>query len=144
MNDRGAAQDDGQNDGQDDEHGRDGQDRREGSTVHKKALLRSWADRVVRYYASAALHLAGFTSAAGALATTPEIVDEETAGEARSRVNAALGALLAAREIPSTERALVATLAAREALALVEHREPSPVHLKSVVEALHAIAESRA
>ena len=75
-----------------------------------------------------------------ALATTPEIVDEETATEARSRVNAALSSLLAAREIPQTERALVATLAAREALALVEHRDPTSAHLKSVLEALHTIA----
>lgn len=110
------------------------------STTQQKALLRSWTDRVVRFYASAALQIAGFSSASVALATTPEIVDEETATEARSRVNAALNALLSAREIPSTERALVATLAAREALALVEHRDPGPVHMKSVLEAMHSIA----
>lgn len=106
----------------------------------QRALLRSWTDRVVRFYASAALQLAGFSSASVALATTPPIVDKETASEARSRVNAALGALLAAREVPQTERALVATLAAREALALVELEDPSSAHMRSVLEAMHTIA----
>ena len=55
----------------------------------KQALARRWADRVVRFYASGALQLAGFASSAIALATTPEIVDDDTLGEARSRVNAA-------------------------------------------------------
>ena len=98
------------------------------------------ADRVVRHYASAALQLAGFVSAAGALASTPEIVDAATADEARSRVNAALDALLAAREVPQTERALVGVMAAREALALVRHDEPSAKHFKRLVESLHTIA----
>jgi hypothetical protein len=106
----------------------------------QRALLRSWTDRVVRFYASAALQLAGFSSASVALATTPPIIDKESASEARSRVNAALGALLSAREIPQTERALVATMAAREALALIELEDPSSVHMKSVLEAMHTIA----
>lgn len=106
----------------------------------KKAAVRGLADRVVRYYASAALQLAGFASAAGALASTPEIVDAATADEARSRVNAALGVVLAAREIPQTERALVGVMAAREALALVRHDDPSAKHLKRLVETLHTIA----
>ena len=106
----------------------------------QRALLRSWTDRVVRFYASAALQLAGFSSASVALATTPPIIDKESASEARSRVNAALGALLSAREVPQTERALVATLAAREALALVELEDPSSTDMKSVLEAMHTIA----
>jgi hypothetical protein len=106
----------------------------------KRVLVRRWADRLVRIYASAALQLAGFSSAAGALASTPEIVDADTVGEARSRVNAALTALLAAREVPQTEIALVATLAAREALALATHQEPTDRHLKRLVEALHTVA----
>jgi hypothetical protein len=106
----------------------------------QRALLRSWTDRVVRFYASAALQLAGFSSASVALATTPPIIDKESASEARSRVNAALGALLSAREIPQTERALVATMAAREALALIEIDNPSSMDMKSVLEAMHTIA----
>lgn len=106
----------------------------------QRALLRSWTDRVVRFYASAALQLAGFSSASVALATTPPIIDKESASEARSRVNAALGALLSAREVPQTERALVATMAAREALALFELEDPSSTDMKSVLEAMHTIA----
>jgi hypothetical protein len=106
----------------------------------KRALARRWADRLVRFYASGALQLAGFASSAAALATIPEIVDEDSLGEARSRVNAALSAVLSAREVPQTESALVATLAAREAVALARHDEPSPRQLKSLVEALHVIA----
>ena len=106
----------------------------------KRAMVRRWADRVVRTYAAAALGLAGFTSAAGALATTPEIVDDDTADEARSRVNAALSAVLSAREVPQTEPALIATIAAREALALAAHADPSAKDLKGLVATLHAIA----
>ena len=106
----------------------------------KRALARRWADRLVRFYASGALQLDGFASSAAALATIPEIVDEESLGEARSRVNAALNAVLAAREITQTQEALVATLAAREAVALAHHAEPSPRHLKGLLEALHTIA----
>src|SRR5439155_16027625 len=106
----------------------------------RRALARRWADRVVRFYASGALQVAGFASSAAALATIPEIIDDDTLGEARSRVNAALAAVLAAREVPQTESALVATLAAREAVALATNREPSSKQLKGLVEALHAIA----
>jgi hypothetical protein len=102
-------------------------------------FLKRWADRLVRVYASAALGAAGFTSAAGALASTPELVDNETVTEARQRVDAAYTALLAAREVPQTEPALVATLAAREALALASHEAPSRKHLHRVLEAFHAI-----
>ncbi len=112
--------------------------RREQETV-KQALARRWADRVVRFYASAALGLAGFTSASAALASTPEIIDDDSLGEARSRVNAALDTVLAAREILHTEDALVATLAAREAVALALHRDPSTKHLKGLVDALHVV-----
>jgi hypothetical protein len=108
--------------------------------IVKKELVRGLADRVVRYYASAALQLAGFTSASLSLASTPAIVDAASADEARSRVNAALGALLAAREVPATEHALIRILAAREALAIVGHDDPSATHVKRLVEALHTIA----
>jgi len=106
----------------------------------KQAMVRKWADRVVRTYAAAALGLAGFTSAAGALASTPEIIDDDTADEARARVNAAFNAVLSAREIPQTETALIATIAAREALALAVHRDPSTKDLKGLVDTLHVIA----
>jgi hypothetical protein len=102
----------------------------------RKAMARRWADRVVRVYAATALQIAGFTSAAGALASLPDFEDSESHDEARSRVNAALTAVLAAREIPQTEPALVATLAAREALALVAKPETSERDLKRLVEAL--------
>lgn len=106
----------------------------------QKEAVRSLVDRVVRYYASSLLQGAGFTSAACALASTPEIVDVATADEARSRVNAALAVVLSAKEVPQTERALIGVLAAREALALVRHDEPSQKHLKRLVETLHAVA----
>ena len=112
----------------------------EGVSVTSRAMMRSWADRVVRIYASAAFQLAGFSTAATALASTPEIIDDDTASEARSRVNAALRTVLSAREVPQIEQALVAAFAAREALALVQHREPSSQHMKRLVETLHSIA----
>lgn len=111
-----------------------------GGTGRKRALARRWADRVVRIYAAAALQIAGFASAAFALSSLPELVSAEVEDEARSRVNAALSAVLAAREIPQTEQALVATLAAREALALIALKDPSDKDLKRLVEALHTIA----
>jgi hypothetical protein len=106
----------------------------------KRAMARRWTDRVVRIYAATALQLAGFSSAAFALSSLPELASEEIDDEARSRVNAALTAVLSAREIPQTEPALVAALAAREALALVALEDPSEKHLKRIIEALHAIA----
>lgn len=110
------------------------------STGARRALLRRWADRVVRIYAAASLQIAGFSSAAFALSSLPELVSPEVEDEARSRVNAALTSVLAAREIPQTEHALMATLAAREALALMAKQDPSEKDLKRVVEALHFIA----
>ena len=115
--------------------------RAEGHDV-KQVLAKRWADRVVRIYAAAALGVAGFASASAALASTPEIVDDDSLGEARSRVNAALRAVLSAREVPQTEDALVATFAAREALALALSRDPSSKQLKGLVAALHTIAEA--
>lgn len=112
----------------------------------RRALARRWADRVVRVYAAAALRVAGFSSSALALATLPAIADaseaseDEAVREARSRVNAAFVAVLGAREVPQTEHALLATLAAREALALIAVDEPTDRHLQRIVEALHTIA----
>ena len=106
----------------------------------RRALVRRWADRAVRITAAAALQLAGFTSVATALASTPEIVDPETEREARSRVNAALTTLLLAREIPQTEPALIATWAAREALALASSEDPSEAQVRSLVETLQTLA----
>jgi hypothetical protein len=105
-----------------------------------RALARQWADRVVRFYASAALAIAGFASASTALSSLPEIVDDETLHEARVRVNAAYTTLLGAREVPSTEKALVATLAAREAVFVALREELTQRDLKRIVEAMHSVA----
>lgn len=112
------------------------------SGMTRKALARRWADRIVRVYAAAALQVAGFSTAAGALASAPEIVDEESRDEARSRVHAALGTVLAAREIPSSEGALIAVYAAREALLLSGQDEPSARELFRLVDALHVAADA--
>jgi hypothetical protein len=109
--------------------------------MKRKVLARRWADRIVRVYAAAALQVAGFSTAAGALATAPEIVDEESHDEAKSRVHAALGTVLAAREIPKSEGALVAVYAAREALLLSGKDEPSLRELFRLVDALHVTAD---
>ncbi|HEY4222103.1 MAG TPA: hypothetical protein VGO62_12190 [Myxococcota bacterium] len=94
----------------------------------------------MRTYASAALGVAGFASSAAALASIPEIVDDDSLGEARSRVNAALSTVLSAREIPQTESALVATIAAREAVALALHDDPSENQLRGLIASFHTIA----
>lgn len=109
--------------------------------MKRKVLARRWADRIVRFYAATALQVAGFSTAAGALATAPEIVDEESHDEAKSRVHAALGTVLAAREIPKSESALVAVYAAREALLLAGKEEPSLRELFRLVDALHVTAD---
>jgi hypothetical protein len=111
----------------------------EGS-LKQRMLARRWADRVVRFYASAALGIAGFTSAATALSSLPEIVDDDTLHEARVRVNAAYTALLGAREVPSTEKALIATLAAREAVFVALRKDPTATDLKRIMEAMHSVA----
>lgn len=110
-------------------------------TMKRKVLARRWADRIVRIYAAAALQVAGFATAAGALASAPEIVDAESSDEARSRVHAALGTVLAAREIPRSESALVAVYAAREALLLADQEDPSLRALARLVDALHVTAD---
>lgn len=104
-------------------------------------MARRWADRIVRVYAAAALQVAGFATAAGALASAPEIVDDDTSDEAKHRVHAALGTVLAAREIPKSEGALVAVYAAREALLLSNKSDPSERELFRLVDAMHVAAD---
>lgn len=109
--------------------------------MSRKAMARRWADRIVRVYAATALQVAGFSTAAGALASAPEIVDQDTSDEAKCRVHAALGTVLAAREIPQSEGALIAVYAAREALLLSEQADPSPRELFRLVDAMHVAAD---
>ncbi|MBI1947701.1 MAG: hypothetical protein HYS27_18580 [Deltaproteobacteria bacterium] len=109
--------------------------------MSRKAMARRWADRIVRVYAAAALQVAGFATAAGALASAPEIVDDDTSDEAKHRVHAALGTVLAAREIPKSEGALVAVYAAREALLLSNKSDPSERELFRLVDAMHVAAD---
>lgn len=106
----------------------------------RQTMARRWADRIVRGHAAAALQLAGFTTAAGALSSAPELSDVASVDEARVRVEAALSTLLFAREVPSTEGALVATLAAKKAVAVAAQPEPSDEQLADVVAALHVMA----
>lgn len=112
-----------------------------GAEMSRKAMARRWADRIVRVYAAAALQVAGFATAAGALASAPEIVDDDSSGEAKNRVHAALGTVLAAREIPKSEGALIAVYAAREALLLSDQSNPSDRELFRLVDALHVAAD---
>lgn len=107
----------------------------------RKAMARRWADRIVRVYAATALQVAGFATAAGALASAPEIVDDDTNDEAKYRVHAALGTVLAAREVPTSESALVAVYAAREALLLSSKSDPSARELSRLVDAMHVAAD---
>jgi hypothetical protein len=100
--------------------------------------LNRWVDRVVRTHTANALKLTGFASSSASLHALPEIVDEETRHEAQQRVDAALEAVLYAREIPRAEDALLATFAARAALALAGAPVTSARQLRAVVEALHA------
>ena len=104
-------------------------------------MARRWADRIVRVYAATALQVAGFATAAGALASAPEIIDDESVDEAKHRVHAALGTVLAAREIPKSESALVAVYAAREALLLSAKTDPSERELFGLVDAMHVAAD---
>ena len=107
----------------------------------RRLMARRWADRIIRNYASAALRGAGFLTASCALASVPELDTEESLIEARARVNAALTTVLLAREVPWTERALVATFAAREAIAVAQLDDPSSDDLKTMVAALHTTAD---
>ena len=109
--------------------------------MSRKAMARRWADRIVRVYAATALQVAGFATAAGALASAPEIIDDESVDEAKHRVHAALGTVLAAREIPKSESALVAVYAAREALLLSAKTDPSERELFGLVDAMHVAAD---
>lgn len=112
-----------------------------GAEMSRKAMARRWADRIVRVYAATALQVAGFATAAGALASAPEIVDDDSSGEAKNRVHAALDTVLAAREIPKSEGALIAVYAAREALLLSDQTNPSDRELFRLVDALHVAAD---
>jgi hypothetical protein len=79
------------------------------STLH-------WVDHSIRE-AARWLGAAGFSSSAKALESAPLFNgDRETLGELRSRVNAAVSTVLAAKEIPWTRPALLAVLAAQDAL----------------------------
>ncbi|MCC7074704.1 MAG: hypothetical protein IT383_25570 [Deltaproteobacteria bacterium] len=109
--------------------------------MSRKAMARRWADRIVRVYAATALQVAGFSTAAGALASAPEIVDDDTSDEAKYRVQAALGTVLAAREVPTVESALIAVYAAREALLLSGKDDPSARELFRLVDAMHVAAD---
>jgi hypothetical protein len=109
-----------------------------------RGLARRWADRAVRIYAAGALQMAGFATSAGALATLPEIADDESVSEAKRRVNTAIETILLAREIPRSEDALVAAYAARAALAVAGHEDPSTRNLKDVVDAIHAASSTAA
>jgi hypothetical protein len=106
----------------------------------RRLMARRWADRIVRTYASGALRGAGFTTAARALESAPELGDDESYRDQRARVDAALSALLAAREVPWIEQALVATFAAREALIVAGLEQPTTRHLTSMVAVLQECA----
>jgi hypothetical protein len=75
-----------------------------------------WVDATIRE-AARWLGAAGFSSSARALESAPDFNgDAETLRELRSRVNAAVSTVLAAKEIPWTRPALLAVLAAQDAL----------------------------
>jgi hypothetical protein len=104
----------------------------------RRVIARRWADQIIRDYASQALKGAGFNTAARALATAPELDDEEdNYRDVRARVEAALNTVLAAREVPAVEPALHATLAAKEALEVVKVEHPTSRHLTAMVHAIH-------
>lgn len=83
-----------------------------------QTLARRWTDTVVRSYAVAALATAGLFGAADALASLEEINDEASLGRARHAVSSAVTAVLEAPADRLGNNALLAVIAAREAVAI--------------------------
>ena len=108
-----------------------------------RRLARRWADRAVRVHAAAALGEAGFDAAADSLAGLPELNDDASLATAEGAVAQALRDLLTQpRGAPALEHVLLATLAAREAVAIASHAEPSTQHMRELVHAVHVTAHS--
>jgi hypothetical protein len=82
-------------------------------------VARRFADKIVRTYAVAALAGAGFFGAADALAALEDLADDNNLRRARCAVAEAVVVVLASppRDLPG-DRALLALMAAREAVAL--------------------------
>lgn len=79
---------------------------------------RMFADKVVRTYAVAALAAAGLFGAADALAALDELDDDEAMRRARRAVAEAVSEVLASPPDPVHDRALLAVIAAGEAVAI--------------------------
>jgi hypothetical protein len=83
-------------------------------------LARRCADKIVRTYAVAALATAGFFGAADALAALADLDDEASLRRARRAVAEAVVVVLASPPAdPRDDRALLAVIAANEAIAIV-------------------------
>lgn len=81
-------------------------------------LARRWTDTVVRSYAVAALATAGLFGAADALASLEEINDEASLGRARRALGTVVTQVLDAPSNRLGNNALLAVIAAREAVAI--------------------------
>ena len=83
-------------------------------------VARRFADKIVRTYAVAALAAAGFFGAADALAALDDLSDDASLRRARRAVAEAVVVVLASPPSdPREDRALLAVIAAREAVAIV-------------------------
>jgi hypothetical protein len=100
--------------------------------ARRKAALRKLVDRVVRGYAVAALLSCGFSGAAEALEELEPLEEEHHLGPARDAVFQATTAVL--REA-RCDRALLALVAASEAIAMAAAPEPGESHLQEALEA---------
>lgn len=81
-------------------------------------LARRFTDTVVRSYAVAALATAGLFAAADVLASLEEIKDEASLGLADRALGSVVSAVLRAPADHYGEQALLAVIAAREAVAI--------------------------
>jgi hypothetical protein len=100
-----------------------------------RRLLRHLARRIVRGYAVAALVAGGFLGAAAQLEGGFDDDDDGEAGVSRLRqaVHRATTTVLATPHSPESERALIALLAARKAVAVAGVAEPTEAHVQDIL-----------
>jgi len=109
----------------------------------QRASVFRLVDKVVRAYAVAALLSCGYASAAQTLSEIDEIDDDARRGHARNVVAQATATVLSSPAREQSDRALIALVAAQEALAMAAAPEPNDAHVQELLVAA-AVAEAAA
>ncbi len=109
--------------------------------LRRRRTIRQMAERIVRVFSVSALLGSGFVGAAESLSGIDSLDDDEKLGHARALVAQARDAVLTSPPADG-DRALLALVAANEALAVAAVVSPSEQHLQDILVAAWVAEEA--